>query len=134
MLANYRGAILATPGPIRTRHEGIFIGVDMYQGPLVIENSKIKGEVSISTLQQFSGSGQWEVVHLAPEGYESEIVNRAFALLGKPYHLTGYNCQHFVAEVYEGVPSSWQLNGIVAGLGLVALVVAAAQSDRRRSG
>jgi hypothetical protein len=129
-MLNYRGAIIATPGPMNTRHEGIFIGSDLCQRHWVIENSKIKGEVSISALEEFSGSGQWEIVQTAPEGYEDEVINRAYALLGKPYDLTGYNCQHFVAEVYEGEPSSWQLKEFGAGLGLIAIMIAAARKAK----
>lgn len=114
---NYRGARIATPGPAGTQHEGIF-GMDPRGVPFVVENSKVHGRVVVSTLDEFSGRGNWEFVELAPAGSEDVIVGRALALQGKPYHVTGYNCQHFVSEVYTGEPASWQLRevGLVAGL------------------
>jgi hypothetical protein len=103
------GAIIATFGPLDTTHEGIVYGADIWRNILVIENSKQKGEVSISYLWEFCGDGGWWVKQFAPRGREGEIINRALSLLGRKYHLTDYNCQHFASEVYTGIPRSWEL-------------------------
>jgi len=103
------GAIIQTPGPWHTTHEGIVYGTDVFGDTLVIENSKQKGQVSISTLEEFCGGGQYWIKQYAPAGRAGEVISRALSLLGRQYHLTDYNCQHFTSEAYTGEPRSWEL-------------------------
>ena len=131
MLENYRGAIIRTPGPAGTIHEGIVYGADRSGTDFMIENSKVCGQVVISTLQEFCGGGSWEIVQPAPAGLEDQIISRALNLRGRPYDVIDYNCQHFVSEVYTGSPSSWQLPQFGLLVGLIALAILPGSSKRR---
>jgi hypothetical protein len=107
-------------GPADTQHEGIFVGYDLRGVAWVIENSKQHGQVIIRRMQ---AGANWSVIELVPQGSEEVIISRALSLLGKPYHVTAYNCQHFVSEFYTGEPASWQLGQFVLLGGLAALAV-----------
>lgn len=126
------GAKIGTPGPEPTIHEGIFAGYDRNGIPLVIENSKIHGEVVVSSLQEFCGGGDWWVIENPPQGMENAIVNRAFSLVGKKYSAS-YNCQHFASEVYTGEPSSWQLREVGAVAAALGFILWAGQKPARKA-
>ena len=103
------GAVIATKGFLNTTHEGIVYGTNGCGQMLVIENSKTKGQVSISTFEEFSEGNECWIVQPAPRGREVEIAHRATQFLGCGYDLWNFNCQHFVSEVYTGVRWSWEL-------------------------
>lgn len=131
-MQNFKGAKITTPGPMGTIHEGILAGYDANKNPWVIENSKVYGQVVYRPMQ---AGEKWQVVKPAPHGYEDVIINRALALCGKKYDVTAYNCQHFVSEVYTGMPASWQLNhiGIVLGLVTVAALLGQETPAKKRA-
>lgn len=92
----------------------------------VIHNQKADG-VIVSDWYDFAGGG---VVHLhkAPSSpwHAIEIVSRAEAQIGKPYHVFAQNCEHlasfaFVGEAKSETVTNWGVL-VAASVALVGLI------------
>jgi hypothetical protein len=49
-------------------------------------------------------------------------VQKALNKLGQPYHLIGYNCQHFANEIQHNLIKSDQIDELFGGLKVAAVV------------
>lgn len=89
----------------------------MLENNLVIENNAQFG-VRIISLQEFTKgmTGQLSIESLPNPSHAIKI---AMSYLGRPYHLTAFNCEHFVTLVKTGKASSSQIK--VAALSLAAI-------------
>lgn len=72
------------------------------------------------------------VARVAGGAFEQEqVVQRALSLIGQPYDLLKFNCEHLAYYAQTGVPRSPQLAAAFV-LGIICLVVGVATQARRR--
>jgi len=111
------GAVVAV-SPLIATHFGIAT-----DRGTVIANSKRKHCVCEETVEEFSGGWPIRVVGYLGNLGAAEVLNRARSLLGRPYDLLGFNCEHFVRQTHGLKPKSSQIRtALVLG---VAVAVAA---------
>jgi hypothetical protein len=80
------------------------------------------GGVQYATPEEFINGQFW--IEKSPEpGYEHMIVERARELIGTPYHLIKFNCEHYVNVVFEGKLESPQLQRATLGAVLTGAAV-----------
>ncbi|WNJ99924.1 lecithin retinol acyltransferase family protein [Thalassospiraceae bacterium LMO-JJ14] len=99
------------------RHHGRYLGNGM-----VAHNSKKNRCVSIEPLDAFSDGRK---VYHSPPSTPIDVANMwAFAesLVGKPYSLTGFNCEHFANYLVDGVAKSKQAKYGATGACLGAVI------------
>jgi hypothetical protein len=108
-------------GPF-SRHHVIF--VQTMDGPRIAENQAGKG-VQYAFLEDFiCEAGATEIRIEKFSGNEAErltVIPRINDLLGRPYNLFNFNCEHFAELVQNGVAVSKQVG--VAALGSLALFI-----------
>lgn len=105
------------------RHVGIVsdrLGDDAL--PMVFSNSRRAGEVREETWSRFAGGRPVATVELEPARPRAEVLARARELLGRPYAVGSYNCEHYVRDCYGLEVHSPQVRRV----GFVGLAVAAA--------
>jgi lecithin:retinol acyltransferase len=101
-------------------HVGIILEVP-YFGPIIVaHNDKHRG-VEIVTLESFSAGRRVEVDSRVIGGskVQAEMVRRARSLVGRPYDLLDFNCEHYASYVQTGKAASPQLQAV----GILALVL-----------
>ncbi len=102
------------PGDILVRNKSIFGIIDHYGlyvgNNMVIDNHPERG-VSQMSLRSFLNGRSLEKIKRYSGGWfgRQQVVNRAYALIGKPYHLTKYNCEHLVNEAWGAGRKSQQV-------------------------
>jgi lecithin:retinol acyltransferase len=96
-------------------HYGIYVG-DGY----VIHNEKGVG-VRLVSLDDFAAGRDVYVDRRVPPHAQDAIRDIAFSMIGTPYDLLRFNCEHFVNLVYGGDPTSAQAR---VGGGVAALLAA----------
>lgn len=106
-----------------SKHFAVYLGWDYHGEEWIAENHKTKGVQiitaaeyfrnvnHISRIDKFKGTGQ----------QRRALVAKAKSLVGKPYSLVSYNCEHFASEVTSGVAESRQIT--IAAVSLVGLVL-----------
>lgn len=102
------------------RHVGVYAS-----GRGVIHNAK-GGFVQLTDMATFSGGRPVRAIRrVAGTWWDKEAaVNRAMSLLGQPYDLINFNCEHAAYYALEGKPRSPQLGLAVATLVMVGLLFA----------
>lgn len=135
--------------PYQGYHDGLYLlrqrsgskGVDHYgvldvgnrlgylkpflSGPLVIHQTP--PQVRVDPLET---TGRWEVLGWITD--EAGALERIKAALQAPrYDLFGNNCEHFARYVAVGKRESPQLQGAVAFIGVVGLIIAAVSSGQK---
>lgn len=104
---------------ILSKHHGIYVG---YERGLhwVAENQAGVG-VRVITYEDFLNGNP---LHRVEPFYGNHqiLLSNIQNLIGKPYDLLTYNCEHFVHEAYTGVPESKQINNILGGLAFAAIL------------
>ena len=100
-------------------HYGIVIGYNPSGEMLVAENQVGKG-IQILTVKEFLNSQPLKVVKRFPgtEQQRTLVMPRMKSLVGTPYNILNFNCEHFATGVQTGVATSTQ----VAGVGLSIFV------------
>jgi len=105
------------------RHVGIYAGV---RG--VVHNHK-SCCVQLTSLQAFSGGRPIRVTsRVAGSWFEQEqVVQRALSLVGKPYNLLNFNCEHAAYYAQTGEAKSPQLGFalVFCLLGIVGMLALA---------
>lgn len=103
-----------------TKHHAIYLGHDLNNVEWIAENHNVFGVRiidantyfqnvrRISRIDRFQGTLQ----------QRQAIVQKALSLVGKPYNLITYNCEHFVNEVIHGKSESKQILNAFGGLAL----------------
>jgi hypothetical protein len=119
------GSVVSSPLPLWLRHRGV-VSDRWHRGkPMVISGSARAGCVCEESWDDFA-DGQ----PVKEEGYPSalppwEVLRRVRSLIGTPYRLFDWNCDHVVAVAHGRKPESPQLVGTAAIAAVVALVLAA---------
>ena len=114
------------------RHHGIYWGKDTVGQHWFIHNHHIAGCVAFVTAEEFLkgiSRGEARVYHFSGDGRSrQEAVRQAESMLGRPYDLLSYNCEHYSNEVQYRKPESRQVaTGVTmaAVLGLLLFFPAA---------
>lgn len=111
-----------------SQHHAIYLGVDSQGTEWVVENYKFVGVRLISAETFFRNKRQITVNRFDGSHIDRfNAVKRALSLLGKPYDLINYNCEHYASYVQNGKAESKQVN--VATLILAALFISAAITE-----
>jgi hypothetical protein len=107
------------------QHHAIYLGKDCFGRDLIAEN--IVGKYVCTTLaEEFfaKNPGVTRIEQFTGKGIERrQAVERALKLMGKPYSLIDFNCEHFANEVQTKIPFSPQLRfgiGVLIVIGIVA--------------
>lgn len=111
------------------QHHAIYLGKDHFGRDIIAEN--IVGKYVCTTpAEEFfaKNPGITRIERFAGTGLERrQAVERALKLMGKPYSLIDFNCEHFANEVQNNIPFSPQLR---LGVGvLIAVILIAVFSD-----
>ncbi|MFY0608523.1 MAG: lecithin retinol acyltransferase family protein [Cyclobacteriaceae bacterium] len=105
------------PGDVLVRNKsaiGVIDHFGLYVGNgNVIDNHPERGVSQIS-LSSFLNGRSLEKIQAFTGNWHSrqQVLNRAFALIGRPYHLTRFNCEHFVNEVWGAGRKSKQVENV----------------------
>lgn len=102
------------PGDVLVRNKSTFGIIDhygLYVGyGKVIDNHPERGVCLISVESFLSGRKLVRIARFEGNPNErNQVVQRANSMLGLNYHLTDFNCEHFVNEVWGAGRSSQQL-------------------------
>jgi Lecithin retinol acyltransferase len=107
-------------------HRGIVSDRRQNGVPMVIANARDTQGVAEVPLEKFTTGPPCFVEGYPSELPPEEVLYRARCMLGKPYDLLRFNCEHFVSVCHGKRPSSPQV-GAVALLVAVGFLAAAAQ-------
>jgi hypothetical protein len=112
------------------RHRGIVSNQFYGNEPMVISNSARVGGIAEEPWDIFAAD---KVVYA--DGYPSnlpsvEVLRRARALIGKPYHVLRWNCEHLTSYAHGREPESPQLATMV----ILAVMVLMVGSVTAKSG
>src|SRR5574341_2630966 len=76
-------------------HYGVYVGLQGPNGEDVVHNDK-SGGVELVHFEDFAAGRPVEIVQQAPSwNMQEEVLSRALSLLGTPYRLIDFNCEHF---------------------------------------
>lgn len=114
--------IITEKGPV-SRHHAIFVRVPG-RVPQVAENQAGRG-VQYITLEEFllrTGNGKiWIQKFVGSENARKNVIPQIDALIGKPYNLVNFNCEHFANLIQTGVAVSKQVAAAVLGVAVVSI-------------
>src|SRR5258708_5193992 len=121
-IAFQNGDLIEVVGPF-PRHVGVYAA-----GRGIIHNSK-GGFVQLTDPATFSGGKPMRAIwRVGGMWYEQEVaVNRAMSLIGQPYNLLNFNCEHAAYYAITGKRRSPQLGLALAALAFVGLLVLIAE-------
>lgn len=112
---------------LRTRHhfyhEGIYVGPIGPDGESIVHNDFDAKQVILSHPEGYTRKGR--PIHLAartPEDKREAVAEKALSMLGTPFDLVRFNCQHFTHLVQHGVAYSPRIQAITISLGVSVLV------------
>jgi hypothetical protein len=113
-----------------SKHHSIYLGADAAGVEWMAENYKFKGVRLIKAADYFRAIIRLERIErfVGSPLQRKEAVQRALTLLGKPYSLIDFNCEHFAEHVQHGKARSRQVENVFGGL-LVLLFIALITSD-----
>lgn len=104
------------------QHHAIYIGNDAYGNRVYIENHINHGVTAVSETYLFRDG--YHITRIEPfigsNIQRNEAVKRAKQLIGKPYNLINFNCEHYANTVQHNRSYSKQV-----GAGVVAVVTIA---------
>jgi len=101
-----------------SKHHSVYLGTDHQGIEWIAENYKFNGVrllkandyfksiISIKRIERFKGSPT----------QRRNAVQRALDLVGQPYDLINFNCEHFAEYVQYGKRKSHQVENVLAGL------------------
>jgi hypothetical protein len=113
------------------QHHALYLGADYHGNHWMCENL-IGNGVKLTRVEEFfrDVSKVTSIKRFGGTYIERvQAVQKALSLLGKPYDLINYNCEHFVNDVLHNQVRSSQVNAAKSSLGflfcvlLVALIV-----------
>ena len=124
---NIGDRLIRTKGGILSKHHVIYAGFWENQH-LIAENQNGFG-VRYITLNEFLNEGKVTDIEYYNynENSQIEIINRVNTKIknNTKYHLTKYNCEHFVNEILTGVAESKQIKiGIAVAIGVLVGIYA----------
>lgn len=94
------------PGDALVRNKSIFGIIDHYGlyvgNGRVIDNHPDRGVCLISIHSFLNGRELERINRFGGNSFRrNQVVNKAYSMLGMQYHLTKFNCEHFVNEAWE---------------------------------
>ena len=108
------------------QHHAIYLGMDHFGRDIIAEN--IVGKYVCTTpAEEFfvKNPGVTRIERFTGNGLaRRQAVERALKLMGKPYNLIDFNCEHFANKVQTNIPFSPQLRfgvGVLITLILIAV-------------
>jgi hypothetical protein len=112
-----------------TKHHSIYLGIDQYGQEWIAENHKLLGVRLLKANDYFKPKDTYSVVPF--EGSYSQriaAVKRALVVLGNPYDLILYNCEHYASYVQTGKAESKQVNNaLLAAITLLFIGIVASE-------
>lgn len=115
--------LIRTKGILSTHH-GIYVGI--HNGiPMVAENQVDYGVryITLNTFLLNNPDNLKEIRHFQRGEYaRSQVINQINGLLGRPYHLINFNCEHFADLIQFGEANSKQVDNAMAGVGAFAVI------------
>jgi hypothetical protein len=124
--------LITEKGPF-SRHHAIVARIPG-RVPLVAENQAGKG-VQYIMLENFllrTGSGKiWIRKFTGTEMMRETVIPRIDALIGRPYNLVNFNCEHFANLIQTGAAVSQQVAVAVLGAVVIGSGVLAFGGNRR---
>jgi len=111
------------------QHHAVYLGQNQYGQDLIAENAYGKFVAIADAKKFFDEYPQITRVEVFKgNSFERRTaVERALKLLGKPYSLIDFNCEHFANYVQHGKTESFQVNRGIVGL-LILIIVGIAVS------
>lgn len=108
------------------QHHVIYLGKDHFGRDIIAENIVGKYVCTTSAEDFFTNNPDvTRIERFVGTGLERrQAVERALKLMGKPYSLIDFNCEHFANEVQTKISFSPQLRFGVGVLIVIAIVVA----------
>lgn len=101
-------------------HKGIATAQVLDGEQLIISCSGKAGMVVLEPLSIFSAGMPVEPIAAPSRMAPDDVLRRAKRMLGKPYSLSTFNCEHFLTTAFGLPPQSPQLTlGILAALGFM---------------
>lgn len=109
-----------------SKHHSIYLGIDESGQEWVVENHKLHG-VRLVRSDVFFKEGQNYRIERFTGSYSDRVaaVKRALGILGKPYDLILFNCEHYATYVQKGKAESKQIGNallLAATILLIGLV------------
>jgi len=102
------------------QHHGIYIGHDEFGQHWFAENHHLSGVRLVPAEQFLRGISEVTRVQrfIGCEQQRRNAVNFAMSMVGRPYDLLTYNCEHYSNQVQHGKPDSDQVKAgfVVTGL------------------
>ena len=111
------GTVISAPTHLVFRHYGI-----VSECGTVLSCSARVGHAAEETVEAFSGGKPWRVEKRPNDLPWWEVIARARSLAQRPYHLTQWNCESYVAACYGLPPRSHQVGRtlLIAFAGMLA--------------
>jgi hypothetical protein len=119
--------LLSTETHVIYRHYGLVT----VRGTVISCSAK-HGGTTEEFVHHFAEGKAWKVETPLSDSPWWDVLNRAYAFAGKPYHVTDWNCETYVNACFGLPPRSRQVEAtaVVAGLGLIALVARSVSRHR----
>ncbi|HEX7846696.1 MAG TPA: YiiX/YebB-like N1pC/P60 family cysteine hydrolase [Chitinophagaceae bacterium] len=112
-----------------TKHHAIFLGEDDLGQEWIAENHYIEGVRVIPASMFFKTNKIDRIERFKGNNYQRRMaIEKAQRLIGKPYNLFTYNCEHYANEVLNGKVESRQVATFFA-IAIGALFIGMAASD-----
>ncbi len=113
------------------QHHAIYLGKDNYGNRIYIENAIGKGVQQVSEAYLFRAGYELTRVERFQGDWQQRntAVQFAMQLIGKPYNLLNFNCEHYANTVQHRKSYSNQV-GVGLGLGLFALALGVGLSKK----
>ena len=112
------------------KHHAMYLGQDLSSAHWIVEN-RIGDGVRTTTADAFFEDVDQITAIERFRGSDHErklLVNRALSLVGRPYNLIKYNCEHFTSELRTGIPESKQVSAFALAI-LGVLLISAFLTD-----
>lgn len=105
------------------QHHALYIGTDSSGRDLIIEN-KIGYGIRVVATEDFLSDciGITKIERFAGSEQERRrSIEKALAMVGLPYDLITYNCEHFANDIQHGIVKSRQVENGLAALAIAAI-------------
>jgi hypothetical protein len=112
------------------KHFVVFHGFDIYGSAYYLENKQGHGVRQINEATFRAENHKFETIRrFAGNDYDRTVaIGRGIALVGKPYDLWKFNCEHFANHVQYNSPISVQVNNfhetLLKSFGVAAAITA----------
>lgn len=111
------------------KHHSIYLGADEQGLEWIAENHKFHGVRLVKANEFFRGGQTYEIKRFNGSRFDRlRSVSRALSVVGKPYELINYNCEHFASYVQTGNAASSQVENAFLLL-ITAAIVGAIAND-----